>query len=477
MTDKNNIPIVVDLDETLIKTDMFFEAMVHLLKAKPLLAIFIPFWLIKGRFYTKHKISSYVTPNVETLPYNEDFIEYLKAEKKKGRKIYLATATLKTIADKISDYLGIFDGVFGSENNVNLKGTKKKKVLIENFGVDGYVYAGDSPSDLKVWDNSHAAILVNADKKTANKAGKLTKIEKEFNNKPNLIKLVIKQIRVYQWVKNILIFIPMLLAHNFFNSDMYLKGLAAFLSFSFSASFVYVLNDLLDLESDRQHPRKKKRPLASGNLLLKTAFFIAPILIILGLGIAFVALDTSFIITLIIYLIITNLYSFYLKKMYVLDIIVLSALYTIRLIAGAHAAGVELTLWLLAFSIFIFTSLATLKRYTEVLVMINQNKSKTKGRGYFTNDKDLLLSMGTSSGLLSVLVFALYVNSPDVLSLYNNQEVLYLIGPVLLYWILRIWFKAHRGLMHDDPIVFAGKDPVSYLLAVIVGFIIVGAMM
>jgi len=246
----------------------------------------------------------------------------------------------------------------------------------------------------------------------------------------------------------------------------------AFFSFSLIASSVYVTNDLLDLSSDRAHPRKKKRPLASGDLPLVVGLISAPLLLFIGFIIAILFLETQFLTTLLIYYVITTLYSFKLKKLVILDIMTLASLYTIRIIAGGAAVNVEISPWLLAFSMFFFLSLALVKRYTELLVMINENKTKASGRGYEIGDTDLVRGLGTASAYMSVLVFALYANSDQIQTLYTEPYYFWGIAVLLMYWITRIWFLAHRGKMTDDPIVFTVKDPTSWLIGL--GFAILG---
>jgi len=246
-----------------------------------------------------------------------------------------------------------------------------------------------------------------------------------------------------------------------------------FFSFSLLASSVYVLNDLLDLNADREHPRKRKRPFASGNLSLLYGFILLPILIISSFSISIIYLPNNFTIVLLLYYIITNLYSFKLKRIEVIDIITLGVLYTIRIIAGGASINVEITPWLLAFSMFLFISLALLKRYTELLSMIQENKQIAKGRAYSVDDIDIVRSFGTSSSYLAILVFALYVNSDQVKLLYSQPIYMWLVAVLLLYWITRIWFLAHRGKMTDDPIVFTGKDITSWLIGLIIGIIVI----
>lgn len=467
----NEIVLVTDLDHTLIKTDMLYEAFLQLIKANPFYLIVIPFWLLSGKSKLKEEIFSRVEIDPAALPYRQSIIEIIKDAKNKGQKIYLATASHQKIADDISNYLDLFDGVFGTHKNLNLKGKNKAEKLINEFGENSFEYIGDNKADLKIWEKSSAAYVVDLGVGLHKKAEKIVKVKQVIKDeKKSFLKLFIKQIRVYQWVKNLLLFIPALGAHQL-DSDIITKIITGFFSFSFIASSVYVTNDLLDLASDRVHPRKKNRPLASGDLSLITGIVSAPLLLFAGFGIGVLFLDISFFITLVIYYVITTLYSFKFKRLVILDILTLASLYTIRIIAGGAAVSVEISPWLLAFSMFFFLSLALVKRYTELLVMKDANKEKASGRGYEVGDSDLVRGFGTASAYISVLVFALYANSEQIMKLYNEPYYFWGIAVLLMYWITRIWFLAHRGKMTDDPIVFTVKDKASWLIGLFIAVI------
>lgn len=458
--------LVCDLDGTLIKTDILLESILILIRNKPLFLFILPIWLLSSRSKFKSQIFSHTNIKVELLPYNQDVINFLKNEKAKGRKLILATASFSEIAIQVSDYLGIFDQVFGSNDKINLKSTNKANLLIEKFGDKNFDYIGDSKADINVWKASNKAIYVGSNNNLKNivkSNGDYQIIEFEKNK----IIDIIKEIRIYQWVKNILIFLPALMAHKVFVDNNLLNSLFAFFSLSFTASFVYLINDMIDLESDREHPRKKNRPFASGKLDLMFGVKLSIILIISGLLISFFAVGAKFTEILLIYFAITTLYSFYLKKIAILDIMILASLYTIRIIAGGYASNTPLSPWLLGFSMFIFLSLAIVKRYTELLSLKSENKLKVAGRGYYIEDMNLLVSIGPAAGYLAVLVFTLYINSPDIKLLYHHSKYLWLIAPMLIFWITRIWLLANRGQMTDDPIVFAVKDKVSIIVALI----------
>lgn len=472
--DLKNTALCLDLDGTLIKSDALFESVFQLIKINPLFIFFIPIWLMKGKPNLKEQIDKRIDFNASTLPYNQELIDYAIEQRATGRKVYLATASHISIAEKVDKHLGIFDGIYATKDGYNLKSEKKAKVLNEEFGKGNYVYAGDAKVDFNIWKDSAAAIVVSNNKSFIDSVSKSFHIEKSFYNEVNLPKKIIKEIRVYQWVKNVLLFLPIILAHSLGNFKELSDVIIGFFSFSISASFVYVLNDLLDLDSDRSHPRKRFRPLASGDLPIQIGIALVPILLITGIGLSFM-LNFKFQLILLSYIILTTAYSFSLKKIPILDIILLATLFTSRIVAGAFAANVYLSMWILAFSMFFFMNLAVLKRYIELLVMKKKNEIEAKGRGYTIEDMGLLLSMGPAAGFLSVLVFVLYINSDQATGLYSNPLALWLISPIFLYWISRIWHLSVRGNMTDDPIVFAMKDKASYVVGLLILIIAVVA--
>ncbi|RMH60753.1 MAG: UbiA family prenyltransferase [Zetaproteobacteria bacterium] len=462
----------VDLDGTLIRTDLLYEAVMCLAKQAPWLCLLLPFWLLRGKAYMKQRIAERVMPAIELLPYNEALLDYLKQAKASGRRIYLATASHKRYAEAVAEHLGLFDGVLATDGKNNLSGKRKLAAIIEREGERGFVYAGNGRVDLAIWRHAAGAIVVDAPAAVNREAARLTTIEQRFSFADRPLPLaIIKAIRVHQWVKNVLIFVPILAAHRFSEAALFQQALLAFFSFSLCASSVYLLNDMLDLASDRRHPRKCKRPFASGDLHLKYGMAGVPLLLGASLALALI-LPGEFLLVLVTYYALTLAYSFHLKSEPVIDIIMLALLYTIRIIAGSAASGIELSFWLLAFSVFIFLSLALVKRYSELHTMILQQKRKASGRGYATDDIGVLLALGSASGLLSILVLALYLNSETVATLYSHPYFIWLINLLLLYWISRIWLLTHRGQMHDDPVVFAVKDKTSAAIAILMGICI-----
>ncbi|MDR4472390.1 MAG: UbiA family prenyltransferase [Nitrospira sp.] len=465
-------PLCVDLDGTLIKTDLLWESLLVLLKQNPLLMVLLPWWLFKGKAYLKHEIARRVTLDASTLPYDRELIEFLANERREGRELMLATASHVSYAQAVATHLGLFDQrVFGSDRSVNLKGVRKVALLVERYGTRRFAYAGNSTADFPVWAEASEAIVVNASVGVVSRARTLTTVSRVFSTPVTWVKQVAKALRVHQWAKNVLVFVPVIASHQLTNGRLLLQAGLAFLSFSLCASSVYIVNDCLDLESDRRHPRKRNRPFASGSLSIPFGLALAAACLLGGVLLAF-ALPRLFLLVLVGYLALTTAYSFYLKQFVLLDVIVLAQLYTVRVYGGGAATDVAPSHWLLTFSLFLFLSLALVKRFTELRLMSQAEGEGLPGRGYWVTDVEHISSIGTASGLLAVLVLALYISSKEVLLLYTHADVLWLVCPVMLYWISRVWMLAYRNRMDDDPVVFAVKDPKSYAMAAVIGAIL-----
>ncbi len=458
----DQVPLCVDLDGTLILSDMLWESLVRLLRNNPLWLFVVPFWWIRGRACLKQQIARRVEVDASTLPFHEPFLAWLRAEKKSGRRLILATASDRAMADPVARHVGLFDEVLASDGQTNLRAGAKRNALAKRFGERRFDYAGNSSVDLAVWEGTREAIVVNAGEGLHRRAARVTKVGKFFPGKASVVAALWNSLRPHQWVKNLIVFVPILTSHQIHFWPL-LSGIGAFVSLCLCASGGYVLNDLLDVEADRHHPTKRRRPLASGNLPLPIGLLIAPVLLTMGAVVAS-QLTATLVALLALYLVATSLYSWQLKRVPLLDVFVLTGLYTLRLIAGHIVTGIEYSAWLLVFCMFIFLSLALLKRFGELLVLRGQNLTDAKGRGYTAADLELVAMIGLVSGYLAVLVLALYVNSPQVLELYQRPLLLLLICPLLLYWISRVWLIGHRGQMHNDPVVFALKDWPSYVI-------------
>lgn len=456
-------PLVVDLDGTLIHTDTLHELALLLLRHKPYLVLAIPFWLFSGKAFLKNKLASIVDIDISSLPFNLELINYLKSQKDLGRKLILCTATDVSIARAIANHINLFDAVLASDGKVNLAGKNKAQVLVEKYGNKGFDYVGNSSVDLLVWNKSRLGIVVNGSKSLVHQTSKVTQIEYVIPKEKNNLKTWMKVFRVHQWVKNSLIFVPIFAAHQTLTGSDELNLLLAFLSFSLCASSVYITNDLLDLESDRAHPRKRNRPFASGQMPLWKGVVLAPLLIIASLVMASYV-GGNFLPWLLLYFALTCAYSWGLKRLVLMDCLTLAILYTLRIVAGAAAMSMSLSFWLLSFSIFIFLSLAFIKRYAELRDGVGKGAQKAHGRGYYIADASLVQQLGVTSGYAATMVLALYLNSENIVKLYRTPEIIWAAVPLILLWISWMWLNAHRGLMHDDPIVFAIKDKVSILI-------------
>ncbi len=456
--------LAVDLDGSLIKTDLLWESATRYLAKNPLRALLLPAMLGKGRAQLKAQLAESTELDVTTLPYREDVLAWLRQEKAQGRHIVLATASDARLATAISDHLEIFDEVIASDGAVNLRGEAKREALVSRFGERGFDYVGDTDIDLDVWKSARHAIIVSPPAGLAEKAARITTVEKVFETaKPNTFALWARALRLHQWLKNLLVFIPLVTAHRFSESGLLFNALLAFLAFGLCASSVYLLNDLIDSQDDRQHRSKRKRPFASGDLSILHGWMAVPIPLLVALAITLTSLSAHFAFALMCYYALTLAYTFKLKRVLLLDVVTLAGLYTLRIIAGAFAISVPLSFWLLSFSMFIFMSIALIKRYTELLDARQRGVTAMLGRGYRPDDLEMVASLGAAAGYLSVLVLALYIQDPVSLTLYHSPQWIWGACPILLYWVSRSWMLAHRGQMHDDPMVFAFKDRVSLI--------------
>jgi 4-hydroxybenzoate polyprenyltransferase/phosphoserine phosphatase len=456
-------PLCVDLDGTLVATDLLWESVLWLLKRAPWVLLQVPFWLVGGKAVVKCRLAARVKLDVARLPYRPEVLAYLRRQHGAGRPILLVTASSRSLAEAIAAHLGVFSAVLATDETVNLRGERKRRALEERLGAGKFDYLGNDRADLSVWRSARTALLVTRSARLARRAARAVPVERLVEPPRPGLREIHRAVRTHQWVKNLLVFVPLILAHHATDVPAVLRTVAAFAALSLCASSVYLLNDLLDLEADRGHPEKRLRPFAAGTLPIPVGLVLIPLLLGAGVSIA-LALPAWFGRMLAAYLVLTTAYSFRLKGVAILDVIVLAVLYTIRVVAGGFAAAVAVSPWLIALSIFLFQSLALLKRYAELGLLEAQGRDRVAGRGYVRADRELLGSTGPASGYAAVLVLALYINSHDVVRLYSRPKVLWAVCPLLLYWITHMWLRAHRGQITDDPIVVALEDPVSYLV-------------
>jgi 4-hydroxybenzoate polyprenyltransferase len=468
------IPLCVDLDGTLVRSDMLVESVLALLKHNPLYGFVLPFWLLRGRSHLKHEVTKRARPDMATLPYDKRVCELVQSERL-NRPVVLCTAADRVIADAVARHVGGFSAVLSTDRAANLSGRNKADALVERFGERGFDYVGNERRDIAIWQHARRAIVANASARIAVRAGKICESVDVLPREHGGVRTWLQALRLHQWLKNILVFVPLLAAHLVMDPTAAVRAAAAFLIFGVCASGVYVLNDLFDLDADRHHPRKRNRPFAAGHLPLAGGFAVALLLTLVAFAAAY-ALAPRFALVLLGYYILTLAYSLRLKQIAMLDVLVLAALYTVRIVAGTVAIHVQFSFWLLAFAMFLFLSLALVKRYTELGAQRQAAADKAAGRGYVTGDYELLASLGGASGYLSVLVLALYINSTASAEQYHRPYFLWLLCPLLLYWISRTWIIAHRGQMHDDPVVFAARDRVSMASLVLAAIVVLLAI-
>jgi len=462
--------LVCDLDDSLLKTDLLYEQWFFLLKNHPIIFFLSFLWILKSKSYFKKKLVQYTILQPETLPYREEIIKAIqKFRYETNGKVILATASPIEWANLISDYLKIFDYCLGSDNNINLKSKEKLKSIKELVGDGHYTYIGDSFADLPLWKESYKIIAINPSFSLKKKICSLNKEIHIIQDRKNIFLKLLKQIRVYQWIKNILIFLPLLAAHRYFDFYTFKHALIAFFSFSFAASFVYVLNDLLDLFSDRLHFSKKNRPFASGDLPIQYGYFLLPVLFLIAFSLT-TFISFSFLKWISLYIILNLFYSFYFKQVAILDIIFLSSMYTLRIFAGSSATMIDISPWLLNFSTFFFFGLASIKRYTEIVK--NNKKNKIEGRGYLKEDQIFISILGISSSMSSLLIFLFYIQGENAQILYKKSFNLWFLTPIMLFWLSRIWLLAYRKELADDPVIFALKDRISWVCLVLLSIVI-----
>ena len=474
MTD---VALVVDLDGTLSRTDTLHEALMRLALRAPLQMPVLALRLGDGKAAFKRHVADRVVPAPQSLVFDETVLALIRTAREAGREVALVSASDRRVVQAVADHLGLFDVVLGTGDGdgANLGGQAKAEILVARYGERGFDYVGDCATDLPVWQAAHRAYSNNPSAALARRASARGITLEPTRPRPSAIDAVLpylRALRPHQWSKNVLVFLPVLAAQQF---SGLLLAFIAFLMFSLMASSVYLLNDLVDLPSDRQHARKRNRPFAAGEIPLVHGVLISVGLILTSLTVAALTLPPLFLAVLSGYFAVTLAYSFVLKRKLIVDVVTLAGLYTLRIIAGGAAVGVMVSPWLLAFSVFLFFSLAAIKRQAELVDQIAEGKEASPGRAYLSGDVSVIQIMAICAGQAAVLVFALYIDSPAVSTLYARPGILWLICPILLYWLSRIAILTHRGHMDDDPIVFAAKDRISQLTVVLVLLVMLAA--
>jgi len=456
-------PLCVDLDGTLIQTDLVFECLFMLARQNFLYLFCVPFWLLAGKASFKRRLAASIQFDPQEIPYNKDFLAWVEKQHTLGRYTVLATGSDAQLASKIAGYLGCFDEVMASDGTNNLTSYSKRAALVGKFGAKGFDYAGNSSVDLPVWNDCDGSIVVEASPRTLQAARKAGSVSEVFPKREITLKTWLRAARVHQWIKNLLVVLPFLASHQFSNGAAVKNILILFFAFSACASVTYIINDLLDLPSDRNHAIKSSRPFASGDLSIAQGLALAFGFAVLSFALA-ACLPFSSRVVLAFYFLLTLSYSLWLKQKLILDVIVLASLYTVRIVAGGVATHIRLSDWLICFSLFMFLSLAMCKRSSELMNLLKAKKTRTMGRSYKTGDLEPLNICGICSGIMACLLILFYATSAQASLLYATPRLLYFLCPLLFYWISRLWVLTFRGDLKEDPILFAVHDRVSYVV-------------
>jgi len=454
-------PLYVDLDGTLIATDSLHESLLQLVRASPASLLSLPGWLLRGKAAFKKEVAERTAIDVQTLPYRPEVLELVRSARAAGRRTVLATASDGRLAHAVASHLGLFDAVLASDGEHNLRGAGKRAAIEADAGGRDFSYAGNDHVDLAVWREAEAAVVVSRSEALARRVAGLTSVETRIVPPRTSLRRYLYGARLHQWLKNVLIFLPLMPVLHELTQPLVLQAALAFLAFGLMASGIYVLNDLLDLESDRRHHRKRLRPFAAGEITARAGLIMAGLLCAASLALSTALLPDEFVGVLLLYMALTSAYSLHLKRRAVVDVFALAGLYTIRVAAGTAATGLPLSFWILSFSMFIFLSLALAKRYVELTGPPGEAKRMKRDRGYQPGDAPFVLCTGIAAGQMSVLLLGLYLHDQEVLARYDNPQYLWVLIPLFLFWTLRVWLKAIRGALHDDPVVFAARDWVS----------------
>ncbi len=469
--------VFVDLDGTLIRCDLLWEGIRLMVRQRPVeLVLRAPFWLLGGKADFKNRIAAVVLPDAAGLPYRKAVLDHLSEARRTGATITLASASPRRWVEAVAAHVGLFDHVMASSDELNLAGDAKLAAIRQSVEGASFEYLGNSAADVPIWRAAATATSVDPDRRARRALADLPQHVELSVESPRTVAAIVRQLRPHQWAKNLLLFVPLLLAHEVTSPFKALSVLVAFASFCAVASAGYVLNDLIDVDADRAHPTKRRRPIASGVLSIPMAFVLFAALLALAgaAGLLWLSLATAGMV--LLYLVLTLAYSFYFKERLLLDVLLLAGLYTHRVLTGGIAAEVPVSPWLLAFSTFFFLSLALVKRYVEISAHAGGAvDERIRGRAYRVGDAGLVLSMGLSCAYIAVLVLCLFISSADVSRLYDRPGLLWLMCPVMFYWISRIWVLAHRGELNDDPVMFATTDRNSYVAGLLLAIIVVAA--
>lgn len=457
------VPLVVDLDGTLLRTDVLLESLFAAARVYPQALLVVPLWLLQGRAHLKRKLAEHAHLDAATLPLDADLLDYLREQKRHGRRIILASGADATVAVAVATQCGCFDSVMASDGVVNLTASRKRDRLVADFGDRGFDYVGNGAQDLPIWAAARCGLLVEPSTWLIAAAGAVTPIHRIFDRKRPQFEIYLSAMRVQHWLKNLLLLVPILFAHSLYNPALLASALIGALCFCLAASGVYLLNDLLDLGADRVHPHKMHRALASGRLPIQHALVLLPALW-LGAALLAIALPGPFLGVLSLYVVLMLAYSMRLKDIAIVDALVLAMGYSLRIQAGALAVGIMVSPWLLVCSSAMFFGLALLKRYAELVALRPASGTDRRVRAYSTADSAIVAALGGASGCVAVSLLALY---PIIEPTTHDRWPLWLVCGFILFWVGHMWLMAHRGAIRDDPVAFAVRDPVSRLFGLL----------
>ena len=464
---ETDVPLCIDLDGTLIRSDLLWESLFCFARQRFRQVFSIPLWFAKGRAHLKRNLAASIVLDLGLLPYNQPFIEWLRVQRARGRRMILCTAADELLARRVADHVGLFDQVMASDGNSNLKGRNKARLLAQRFGSD-FDYAGNSAADWHIWLVCRQIIAVDTPGWLTRRLAKSGRLTETFLRAKPPASVWRRALRLHQWTKNVLIFVPIIAAHQALGPRA-IPTLICFASFCLVASATYLVNDLFDLASDRQHPRKRHRPIAAGDLSIPVAVTACAALFAAGLALAFLSNTILVPLLILVYTMASLAYSFGLKKLALFDVYLLSGFYTLRIVIGGIAGKVPLSRWFLSFSVFLFLSLGFAKRSAELHRL---PEGRVPGRGYIASDVQPVMCFGVAAAFAAALVLSLYLQSEEVQTLYSHPRLLWMLFPICLYWLTRIWLLASRGTLHDDPISFAISDRLTWVLIAICGFIL-----
>jgi 4-hydroxybenzoate polyprenyltransferase len=469
-------PLVIDLDGTLVSTDLLAESLLAFVKDNPLRLFLVLGWLLRGRAHLKRRLAEAAAPDVDLIPVREEIVDFARGEAASGRLIYIATAAEGQLASRLAARFDFVSEVFASDGQVNLKGERKAAALVDRFP-DGFAYVGDAAADLAIWSVAQEAVFVGRSASVRSRLERLGRPIKVIAPRQASPRDWIKALRLHQWAKNLLIFPPLALGGALGSPQAWIACALGFLAMGCLASATYVLNDLVDLQDDRRHWSKRSRAFASGRLPITAGLALVPAGLAAGLALGYAPRGGESVAVLLLYLVTTLAYSFGVKRIPILDVVVLAGLFTLRLAVGVVCAGVAWSPWLLVFSMFVFASLSLVKRFTEIATLKARQGQRLPGRGYLVADEPLILALGVALASSAVFTMVMYlIEEAFRTDLYRAPGLLWGLPVVLALWLGRIWLVCGRGKLHDDPVVFAVRDRTSLGLGALSALTVLAAV-